>query len=496
MNAVDRKQFQVPVQNPSSNRRIDSSPQIDEQSFDLQGIWLRFRDSYVEKVFTREIFAQSINFIRAYLLAGMGLYIVFGFLDALVGGVATGELLIIRYAIVCPILLGIFCLTFSRSFFRIGQWALSAAMLSSGLGVVVMTALMPPPFNSEYFAGIIMVVIYCGSLIRLKYRYSVMISIFLVLSYQVSAIWINPIPHQMLISNDFFLVMANAVGLFSGYVQELYIRRTYASRKIIEMRSEFTTILLREADKANKAKNDFLANMSHELRTPLNAIIGFSDLIRRNVHGPINNDRYGDYIQDIHASGSNLLSIITDVLDLTRAEAGNLDMREQEVDIGQLLQEAMEVCRSRAQQRKIKLTLCENHDPVFSKVDHRLILQIVLKILSNAIKFSHENGEVRISFGASAEQGLLLRIADDGIGIDAKDIDRVMRPFEQVEDTYARQNGGTGLGLPYAKKMVEIHGGRLTLESEINRGTIVSIELPPWRTAGMAQGRAMAANES
>jgi len=496
MNAVDRKQFELLAKSSSSDRRTDSSPQIDEQSFDLQGIWLRFRDPYVEKVFTREIFAQSINFIRAYLLAGMGLYIVFGFLDALVGGVATGELLVIRYAIVCPILLGIFCLTFFRSFYRIGQWALSTAMLSSGLGVVVMTALMRAPFNSQYFAGIIMVVIYCGSLIRLKYRYSVMISIFLVLSYQLSAIWINPIPHQMLISNDFFLVMANAVGLFSGYVQELYIRRTYASRKIIEMRSEFTTILLREADKANKAKNDFLANMSHELRTPLNAIIGFSDLIRRNVHGPINNDRYGDYIKDIHASGSNLLSIITDVLDLTRAEAGDLDMREQEVDIGQLLREGMEVCRSRAEQRKVKLTLCEDKEPVIAKVDYRLLLQVVLKVLSNAIKFSHENGEVRISLSGNAEQGLLLGIADDGIGIEANDIDRVMRPFEQVEDTYSRRNGGTGLGLPYAKKMVEIHGGRLALESQINRGTIVSIELPPWRTAGMAQARAMAANGS
>ena len=491
MNAIDRRELNSATR---PDRRADVAPHIDEQSFELQGLWLRFRDSYVEKVFTQEMFAQSTNFIRAYLLAGMGLYIIFGFLDALVGGVATNELLLIRYAVVCPILLCIFCLTFFRSFFRIGQWALSAAMLSSGLGVVVMTALMPPPFNSQYFAGIIMVVIYCGSLIRLKYRYSVMISIFLVLSYQLSAIWINPIPHQTLISNDFFLIMANAVGLFSGYVQELYIRRTYASRKIIEMRSEFTTILLREADKANKAKNDFLANMSHELRTPLNAIIGFSDLIRRNVHGAINNDHYRDYIDDIHTSGSNLLSIITDVLDLTRAEAGNLDMRDQEVDIGELLQEGISVCRSRAQQRKLKLSLFQNGGPIFATIDYRLFLQVILKILSNAIKFSHEGGEVRISATGSLEQGLLLQIEDGGIGIEAKDVERVMRPFEQVEDTYCRRNGGTGLGLPYAKKMIEVHGGRLSLKSEINKGTIVTIEVPPWRCAGAPEAAVAVAN--
>src|SRR5205823_2156479 len=130
------------------------------------------------------------------------------------------------------------------------------------------------------------------------------------LSYQVSALWLNPISRNVLISNDFFLVMANVVGLFSGYIQELYIRRTYASRRIIEQKNEVTSILLCEANKSNKAKSDFLANMSHELRTPLNAIIGFSDIIRQQVKGPLGNPAYEDYIVEINESGIGLLNSV------------------------------------------------------------------------------------------------------------------------------------------------------------------------------------------
>jgi signal transduction histidine kinase len=275
--------------------------------------------------------------------------------------------------------------------------------------------------------------------------------------------------------------MANAVGLFSGYIQELYIRRTYASRKIIEMKNEVTKILLRESDKANKAKGEFLANMSHELRTPLNAIIGFSDLIERRVYGSLNNERYEDYITNIHESGTNLLSIINDVLDLTRAEAGKLDIREDEVDIGQLLHECVNLCQASARQKKVALIFSREVSPVSANVDRRLCVQLILKILSNAVKFSHENGEVRVSFAGSADDGILIQVTDHGIGIDPKDIDRVFRPFEQVESAYARHNGGTGLGLPFARKLAEIHGGSLSLESAINEGTTVSIRLPPNR---------------
>jgi signal transduction histidine kinase len=454
-----------------------ASTQLDEHSFDLIGILLRFKDARVEEMFTRETFIASLNFIRAYILAGVVLYLTFGLLDSFIGGQSTAYLLMIRYAVVCPILLGILALTFSPLFLRFGQVALCTAMLSTGLGVVIMTAIMAAPFNSEYYAGIIMVVIYCGSLIRLKFSYSCLISIFLVASYQVSAIWLNPIPWKLVVSNDFFLVMANAVGLFSGYIQELYIRRTYASRKIIEMKNEITTVLLKEANKANKAKNEFLANMSHELRTPLNAIIGFSDLILSKVSRSPEEVTYIEYLTDINSGGKQLLGMVNEILAFTKAEGEKLEIRESDIDVAEMLQDCVGLCAIRAEERKVKLVLQDGRE-VRLLGDRNLLAKAVSNILINAIKFSRPESEVDVSFAGCEDTGLIIRICDRGIGIDKKNIERIKRPFEQVDGSYDRERGGTGLGLPLSIKLVELHGGRLDISSELDRGTTVTISLP------------------
>ena len=475
MNAIGLSEFAVRTRDSADLSRPGSD--IAEQGVQMERLWLSFRDPDVEEVFTRTTFIQSLVFIRAYLLAGTGLYVSFGLLDLIAGGSATHHILAIRYGVVCPILIGIFCLTYWKDFYRIGQAALSTAMLSSGLGVVAMTAIMPAPHNSEYYAGIIMVVIYCGSLIRLKYRYSVLISVFLVLSYQVSAIWLNPIPRSLLISNDFFLVMANVVGLFSTYIQELYIRRTYASRRIIEEKNEVTSILLREANKASKAKSDFLSNMSHELRTPLNAIIGFSDIIRQEIRGPLGNEAYLDYIAEIHASGVALLDRVNDVLDLTRAEAGAVEIRDQDLNLSELLGTCIERMGREARRREVILTL-EGAQGIRVRLDERLFVQVMDNLLSNAVKFSHPGGTVTVRVDHESGRSFTIAVADQGIGIDAADIERVMRPFEQVENTYARKNGGTGLGLPLAAKLIELLGGKLKLASQPGQGTTVTLTLP------------------
>src|SRR3954463_2527430 len=444
MNPVPKAAFEF-REDPAALKRAAMPQPVDEQSFELQGLWLKFVDPGVEETFTRETFIRSVVFIRAYLLAGTGLYVAFGFLDQLVGGSATHIVMAIRYGVVCPTLLAIFGLTYFPLFQRVGQAALCCAMLASGLGVVAMTAIMPAPYNSQYYAGIIMVVMYCGSLIRLKYRYSVMISIFLVAAYQVSAIVIHPIPKSDLVINDFFLAMANLVALFAGYIQELYIRRTYASRRIIELKNDFTSILLREANQANRAKSEFLGNMGHELRTPLNAIIGFSDIIRQGLKGPLNNSFYEEYIADINSSGMKLLSIVNDVLDYTRAESGKLDLARDVFDLGDLLRDCVDNYRTLAEQKEVVITLAKSN-PLTIVADRRLFSQVILKLLSNAVKFSRPKGEVRISYCDNGATGLEIEIVDDGIGIDPKDIDRVLNPFEQVESAYARRNGGAGLG--------------------------------------------------
>src|SRR5258706_10876041 len=268
---------------------IENPAKTDERQFDLNRLTLRFRDSAVERLFQSEQLRESINFIRAYLVAGTFLYAAFGILDVVVGGSSLPSLLAIRYAIVAPILMGIFALTFFPLFFRVAQAALSAAMLASGLGIIGMTAIMGPPFNSLYYAGLIMVVSYCGSLIRLKFEHSVWISLLLFLAYQAVAAWLNPIPVNFYIANDFFLAMATGVGLFSAYIQELYIRKAYVGQKTGQENNKVGSHALAETVCGTKSKSDLLATLSHALRTPLNAIIGFADIIRRQFLRPLGN---------------------------------------------------------------------------------------------------------------------------------------------------------------------------------------------------------------
>ena len=442
------------------------SPQIEAGNFDVKGFGLRFRDPEVEAGFTRETFLQSINFIRAYLLAGLSLYASFGLLDLTVGGRLATSLLVIRLGVVIPILATIFALTFSPVFFRIGQWALATAMLASGLGVVVMTAIMPPPFNSLYYAGIIMVVIYCGSLIRLKYRYSAAIAVFLVLSYQVSAIWVNPIPPNMLVSNDFFLSMATAVGLFSGYIQELYIRRAYAGRKIVDEARQV-------ADAANQAKSEFLATMSHEIRTPLNGVLG---MVQAMAPDPLA-DRQRERLKVIGQSCEMLLAILNDMLDLSKIEAGQLDLDEIEFDLADLALGVRSTFEPLAAAKGLAfaLAVAEGLDGTW-RGDALRVRQILYNLISNAVKFTPAGSvDVRIE---PADGGMRLSVTDTGIGVSPDQIERLFDKFVQADSSTTRRFGGTGLGLSICRELCAAMGGEIRAESEVGRGSRFIVELP------------------
>ena len=447
--------------------------------FLLDRLRLRFRDGAVERLFQRESVAESLGIVRTYLAAAAVLFAVFGLLDVTTEDPALPVLLFIR-AIVCPILLGSCALTFHRNFPRYAQPVLAFAMVSPGLGVVAMTALMQAPFNSLYYAGLIMVVMYGSCLVRLRSLLAASVTVTLVLAYQVSALLLNPVPIKFYVSNNFFLIMASAVGLFSGYLQELYVRKSWVAQKTIEAKNEQTGMLLVEAQKANKSKSEFLANMSHELRTPLNAIIGFSDIISREMLGPIGNTKYVEYCQDINNSGSHLLSIINEILDLAKAESGKLELQEDETDLQACIEEAFRTCGPAADKNGVLLELGPRHDAALVLADRRLVLQIILNLVSNAVKFTPRGGRVEVAVRAG-DEGVSLVVRDTGIGIPADNLERVMRPFEQVENSYARSYGGTGLGLPYSAKLAQMHQGNIRLESIEHQGTAATFWLPPAR---------------
>ncbi|SDD65388.1 sensor histidine kinase [Rhodospira trueperi] len=235
------------------------------------------------------------------------------------------------------------------------------------------------------------------------------------------------------------------------------------------------------AELANKAKTELLANMSHELRTPLNAIIGFSQTMRDGLFGPLGNDKYGEYVDHIHASGSHLLDLINDILDVAAVESGRLTLNEEEVDLADVQQSAIEFLASQAREAGVTLANAIGSDLPRLLADHRRLRQILLNVLSNAIKFTPQGGRIDSAARRDDDGGLVITVRDTGIGMDEQGLITAMTKFGQVDSSLARKHEGTGLGLPLTKGLVELHDGRLHLTSAPNEGTTVTIRLPPWR---------------
>jgi PAS domain S-box-containing protein len=233
------------------------------------------------------------------------------------------------------------------------------------------------------------------------------------------------------------------------------------------------------AESANQAKSQFLANMSHELRTPLNAIIGFSEVISAALFGPLD-ARYRDYAQDIHGSGHHLLRIINDLLDLSKIEAGRLELRDSTVSISAIFEACRRMVSDRAAIGGIALDFRPTDLEV--SVDELRLEQVLLNLVSNAVKFTQTGGQVTVSALLALSGEVVISVADSGIGMAPEDIPRALQPFGQVDNSLTRPHGGTGLGLPLAQRLVELHGGTMTIDSELDKGTTVTVVLPPERT--------------
>jgi PAS domain S-box-containing protein len=255
-------------------------------------------------------------------------------------------------------------------------------------------------------------------------------------------------------------------------------------RVIERARAETALLQSKEtAEYANRTKSEFLATMSHELRTPLNAIIGFSEVMMQEMFGPLGHTNYQDYAQDIRASGNHLLNIINDILDVSKAEAGMIDLADERVDLSDLIEASLRLVRPRAEEKNLAFDLNLPDAPVRIVGDGRRLKQVLLNLLSNAVKFTTE-GTASIRLRASHADGVTLQVTDTGIGIAEPDLHRIMEPFTQVDSTLSRTYDGTGLGLPLSRALIELHGGELTVDSSFGKGTVATVRLPAERLVG------------
>ena len=248
-----------------------------------------------------------------------------------------------------------------------------------------------------------------------------------------------------------------------------------------------------EAETANASKTAFLANMSHELRTPLNAILGFSEIIAEECFGPVGSKRYKEYAGDIHSSGAHLLSLINDLLDVAKIEAGKMEIAPHPLDAKRTFDIALKLIGAKARERN--QTLAIEIDPACPPLyaDERALKQILINLCSNAVKFTPEGGKFTVRAEAARSGGFQISVQDNGPGIPREKLDKIFTPFSQVDNRYDRQAGGTGLGLALVRGLAELHGGRAWLESEPGKGCCAYVVLPITAPEARSEDDAVAA---
>jgi signal transduction histidine kinase len=262
-----------------------------------------------------------------------------------------------------------------------------------------------------------------------------------------------------------------------------YVTELETTKRELQATAENLTKALDAAAAASQAKSQFLATMSHELRTPLNAIIGFSELVKSEMFGPLGDTRYKGYVNDVHRSGKHLLALVNDVLDFSKIDAGHLTLQEDQIDVNETLATSLRMVESQATNGGVTLEREIAHDLPILRADERRVRQILLNLLSNAVKFTPRGGKVRL-IAFSDDNEFVVQVADNGIGMAKEDIPRALERFGQLDGDLNRKYEGTGLGLPLTKKLVELHGGRLDIDSALCVGTKVTVAFPGHRLIG------------
>ena len=443
------------------------------------------------------MFARNENSAR---LAMPALYSIF-FLVSLRWATVIEAIVWIAIAAAAKLFTHVYCsrlLKLPRSDVNVGQWRRSFFHIELGNGLALaffaligfgqsQTGMTNPTFSSHVFIFATLMVVLA---IRMTFA-STLRSVFLAGTVPMTIavtgrlIWLNdPFYYALALMaigiHVFFVYLAG--GLYSTALAMIEFRAEKDS--LISELEEATAIsdeARRRAEAANKAKSRFLATMSHELRTPLNAIMGFSEVMEKEMLGPIGTLTYKEYSRNIHASGSHLLNIINEILDLSRIEAGRYDLHEETIRLTDIAEDCQRLIKIRADAKGLQIIEDFGRDLPQVWADPRAMRQICLNLLSNALKFTPKGGRIILGVAHSEDGGQCLYVRDSGPGIPKDEIPKVLQAFGQGSLAHENAEGGTGLGLPIVQNLIQLHGGHFSLKSELRKGTEVMVTLPKKR---------------
>lgn len=458
----------------------------------LNKFTLSFTD-ILEKDFRIKYFHDSLFQFRISFLLVTFLYAVFGYLDNRVTIEYTSLFHAIRFFVVVPIFLGVFLLSFCKCFIHIWQELLFICFIVGGAGITLMTVAIP--LNYAYYLGLMLVFSAGYFFISLRFLLASIAGLITLIIFDIGLIFFSSADSNLIFNNNFFFISANVIGMFAAYNIEYYKRKDFFFKlqldkrnaeiadvnknleSKVEERTKELSVLMKKAEESDRLKSAFLANMSHEIRTPLNGIIGFSELLEDEAFEP---DQKKEFIRHITTNGNNLLNIISDIMDISKIESGEIKIRSKKMNVKSWLENIHAVNQIKAKEKKLELKTIfpefETEQDVFVFADPERLFQVINNLISNALKFTSE-GFIEIGYRLAGEM-VEFHVKDPGIGISSEYHRTIFDRFRQVETSNARSFGGNGLGLAISKNLIELMGGKIWVESELGNGSTFYFTLP------------------
>lgn len=471
-------------------------------------------DGKSENLFLQQYYKDSLTQVRMSFILFIILYGIFGYFDFIVAPDFTNLFLSIRFLIVIPLFIIVLVLSFYKCFRRIWQLLLFISFIIAGVGITVMTIIVPEKY--EYCAGLMLIFSAGYFFIKLRFYLASIAGWVTVIIYNVGAFFFTDNPTEFIISNDFFYISANLIGMFGSYYIELYIRRDFylnkevnyqkikveKANKNLEIKVEQRTeelknsnIELREeidnrikiehelrkakdkAEQSDRLKSAFLANMSHEIRTPMNGIIGFASLLQEAE----SDEEMKEFVDIIISNGNHLLTLINDIIDISKVEAGLLELVKTEFSLNELMNEILEFFHTDRNVRKKGLKLyCKNellNEDSYIVSDRTRLKQILINLMSNACKFTNE-GYVEMGYSAKGEDLLYFYVKDTGTGLSEELKKVIFERFMQANLNNEPEHDGSGLGLAITKAFIKLLDGDIWVESEPGKGSVFYFTLP------------------